>query len=240
MAKYYEAASEARTEPRCFAAARAGLQRLRVGLLLLITSTIAVVNAPAHAETITFIQLNDLHAHLTPHRDLVRSQSGSGSPVAVIETLGGLARIATLIKRIRKESPASVLMNIGDTYHGGVEALYTRGNAIVEPVNALGIDIGVPGNWDFAYGPVTTRLRYSDPDSTLWGLVNKMMFGSEVQAPDYPLLGGNVTQSIWLIDDGEPLLPAYKNNRDRQPARRVHRDYLRYYCPYVTHAGPGV
>jgi 2',3'-cyclic-nucleotide 2'-phosphodiesterase (5'-nucleotidase family) len=34
------------------------------------------------------------------------------------------------------------------------------------------------------------------------------MFGSEVQAPDYPLLGGNVTRSIWLIDDGEPLLPA--------------------------------
>jgi S-sulfosulfanyl-L-cysteine sulfohydrolase len=36
------------------------------------------------------------------------------------------------------------------------------------------------------------------------------MFGSAVQAPDYPLLGGNVTRSIWLIDDGEPLLPATK------------------------------
>ncbi len=185
------APSEARTERRCVAAARAGLRRLKVGLLLLTAPVIALTNGLAHAETITFIQLNDLHAHLTPHRDLVRSQSASGSPVAVIETLGGLARIATLIKKIREESTASVLMNIGDTYHGGVEALYTRGNAIVEPVNALGIDIGVPGNWDFAYGPVTTRLRYSDPDSTLWGLVNKVMFGSEVQAPDYPMLGGS-------------------------------------------------
>jgi hypothetical protein len=37
------------------------------------------------------------------------------------------------------------------------------------------------------------------------------MFGSEVQAPDYPMLGGNVIRSIWLIDDGEPLQPAVRN-----------------------------
>ncbi len=125
------APSEARTERRCVAAARAGLRRLKVGLLLLTAPVIALTNGLAHAETITFIQLNDLHAHLTPHRDLVRSQSASGSPVAVIETLGGL--------------------------------------------------------------------------------VNKVMFGSEVQAPDYPMLGGNVIRSIWLIDDGEPLQPAVRN-----------------------------
>jgi sulfur-oxidizing protein SoxB len=203
-----EAVSKARKKACRLAGAGDGLGRFRVGLPLLIASIIAFSNAPAQAETITFIQLNDLHAHLTPHRDLVRLQSDEGSPVAAVETLGGLARITTLIKKIRKEPTASILMNIGDTYHGGVEALYTRGNAVVAPVNALGIDIGVPGNWDFAYGPVTTRLRYSDADSTLWALVNKMMFDSEVQAPDYPLLGGNVTKSIWLIDDGEPLLPA--------------------------------
>jgi 2',3'-cyclic-nucleotide 2'-phosphodiesterase (5'-nucleotidase family) len=99
-------------------------------------------------------------------------------------------------------------MNIGDTYHGGVEALYTRGNAIVTPVNALNIDIGVPGNWDFAYGPVTTRLRYADDDSALWRLANSIMFDDEVETPTYPLLGGNVKKTAWLIDDDEPLLPA--------------------------------
>ena len=74
---------------------------------------------------------------------------------------GGLARLATLIKKIRSENPNSVLMNIGDTYHGGVEGLFTNGNAIVDPVNALGIDVGVPGNWDYAYGPGVFRLRYA-------------------------------------------------------------------------------
>lgn len=43
-----------------------------------------------------------------------------------------------------------------------MEAFYTNGNAIVDPVNALGIDVGVPGNWNFAYGPIVTRRRYTD------------------------------------------------------------------------------
>jgi 2',3'-cyclic-nucleotide 2'-phosphodiesterase (5'-nucleotidase family) len=66
-----------------------------------------------------------------------------------------------MIKRLRAELPASILMNVGDTYHGGVEALYTQGEAIAPIVNALGIDVGVPGNWDYAYGPQVTRGRYT-------------------------------------------------------------------------------
>ncbi len=52
---------------------------------------------------------------------------------------------------LRAQVP-SLLMNIGDTYHGGVEALYTQGEAVAAAVNALGIDVGMPGNWDYAYG----------------------------------------------------------------------------------------
>ncbi len=124
------------------------------------------IATPGHAHTeaptrtVTLIHLNDLHANLVPHLDLERVESGDGAATAtrVVER-GGIARIATLVGRIRSENPDALLMNVGDTYHGGVEALYTRGNAIVPAVNALGIDVGVPGNWDFAYGAVTTRMR---------------------------------------------------------------------------------
>lgn len=119
--------------------------------------------APSEGVTITFIHFNDLHAHLTPHLDLVPDAApGRTAAKTKIVERGGLARFATLIKRIRAENPHNILMNIGDTYHGGVEAFYTNGNAIVDPVNALGIDVGVPGNWDFAYGPIVTRRRYTD------------------------------------------------------------------------------
>jgi sulfur-oxidizing protein SoxB len=159
-----------------------------VALLLSLCFPLVARAATVEADKVTFIHFNDLHANLIPHRDLVRTQADAGPAIASVETRGGLARIATLVKQIRAKFPNSILMNIGDTYHGGAEAIYTRGNAIVAPVNELNIDIGVPGNWDFAYGPVTTRLRYADDDSTLWRLANSIMFDDEVESPTYPLL----------------------------------------------------
>lgn len=112
---------------------------------------------------ITFIHFNDLHAHLTPHADLVPdAPPGQTSTKTKVVERGGVARLATMVKRIRADNPNSIFMNIGDTYHGGVEAFYTNGNAIVDPVNALNIDVGVMGNWDFAYGPLVTRMRYTN------------------------------------------------------------------------------
>lgn len=147
--------------------------------------------------TISFIHLNDLHAHLTPHAERIKSDDG----IKVVER-GGLARLATLIDSIRQENPNHLLMNIGDTYHGGVEALYTNGNAIVDPVNALNIDVGVPGNWDFAYGPSVTRARYTKNDSVVEGIRD------EIKQPNFPNLAANVTYRFPPNVRGETFLPA--------------------------------
>lgn len=159
----------------------------------------------AAARTISFIHYNDLHAHLVPHLDLIRTENAS-----VPTELGGLARIATMVKRIRSENPNSVLMNIGDTYHGGVEALYTDGNAVVAPMNALGVDIGVPGNWDWAYGPDVTRLRYKGEalDGCPQVAAMALMYGlPDIQRPSFPNLGGNVSYAFPSIKTGKPFLP---------------------------------
>lgn len=165
-----------------------------------------LVAAPARAATVTFLHYNDLHAHLTPHADLVSSTAGQQGAVSHLAERGGLARLATLIKQQRALYPASVLMNIGDTFHGGVEALYTNGNAVVDPVNALGIDIGVPGNWDFAYGPAVTRLRYGTPAATEKRLLQAAA-GMTIKRPAFPNLGGNVTLTVGS-NAGQPLMPA--------------------------------
>lgn len=145
--------------------------------------------------TVTFIHLNDLHAHLTPHTDYVRD--GDGWTIA---ERGGLARIATQINAIRAENPASVLMDIGDTYHGGVEALFTRGNAIVAPVDALEVDVGVPGNWDFAYGPAVTRARYTGQ------LDGYHLDGPVIEGPSFPTLAANITYTSPPPKAGKPFL----------------------------------
>jgi 2',3'-cyclic-nucleotide 2'-phosphodiesterase (5'-nucleotidase family) len=176
--------------------------------LLLHVLTPGLSYSEASTQTLTLIHLNDLHANLVPHADLVRVESVDGAPsTARVEDRGGIARIATLIGRIRSENPDAVLMNIGDTFHGGVEALYTRGNAIVPAVNALGIDVGVPGNWDFAYGAVTTRMRYSAEPSLPARFFNWMFWGDDVDRPNYPNLAANLTQTMPPFAKGDLLIP---------------------------------
>jgi 2',3'-cyclic-nucleotide 2'-phosphodiesterase (5'-nucleotidase family) len=148
------------------------------------------VSVQAAKKTITFMELNDLHAHLVPHLDVVDDGNG-GTKVA---KRGGLTRIATLVKQIRADNPNSVLMNIGDTYHGGAEAFFTIGNAISDPLNSLGIDVGVPGNWDFYYSPAMFRARYGQVDTNQFTdvfTVNVPLMGSdvEIKRPNFVNLG---------------------------------------------------
>ena len=146
--------------------------------------------------TITFIHLNDLHAHLTTHTDLVRYGTKD-----VLEQRGGVARLATIIKRIRKQNPDNVLMNIGDAFHGGAEALFTNGNAIIAPVNALGIDVGVVGNWDYAYGPIVTRSRYGSLKS------RGLFTDGKILRPNYPNLAANLKITLPFFKRGDYLMP---------------------------------
>jgi len=169
------------------------------------------------AVTITFIHHNDLHAHLVPHADVVPDAPlGQPSLKTKVVERGGLARIATLVKRIRSENPHSILMNIGDTYHGGVEALFTQGNAVVDPVNALGIDIGVPGNWDFAYGPLVTRLRYTDLPMAE---VSQMMGSMRERTEERGGIRGRMRKRMQerSMGDMESLMPFGKIKRPNFP-----------------------
>jgi sulfur-oxidizing protein SoxB len=147
------------------------------------------------------MQFDDLHAHLTPHKDLI-AQNGQ----TVVVERGGLARLATLIKKIRAENPNSVLMNIGDTYHGGVEGLYTNGNAAVDPVNALGVDVGVPGNWDYAYGPGVFRLRYATGLSAFQTRMLQAVAGT-VKRPSFTNLAANLTYAAPSMNTGYVMPP---------------------------------
>ena len=93
---------------------------------------------------ITLIHTGEFHGHLIP-RAKVRSDG-----MGLLE--GGLARVATKIKKIRRDADHSLLLHTGDTIQGSAEALYTRGQALVDVVDMLGIDGFAPGNWEFVYG----------------------------------------------------------------------------------------
>lgn len=94
--------------------------------------------------SLSLIQVGDLHGHLTERPHL--REDGRA------ESAGGLARVSSKIKDIRASSPASMLFNVGDTLQGGAEALYTRGQAMVDVLDDWRIDGYTSGNWDFFYG----------------------------------------------------------------------------------------
>ena len=148
-----------------------------VGLAMLVMTLIVMGVAyadfsPAHAGSgeVTFIHMGDLHGHLIPHPN-VRSD-GNG------QSEGGVARIYTLIKDIRRAKPRqTLLVNTGDTLHGGAEALFTQGEAMIKVLNLFEIDAYAPGNWDYVYG-ADKFIEYfaSQPPKANWNPVMSNLY----------------------------------------------------------------
>ena len=93
---------------------------------------------------VTFIHTGDFHGDFVPHPNLRADSTGRQE--------GGLARVYTAISKIRAAHPGAVYVHSGDTISGSAEATFTRGKAIVDVVNAFGVDLFVPGNWEFGFG----------------------------------------------------------------------------------------
>lgn len=113
--------------------------------------------------SVTLIHIGDIHGHLMPRPDLRRDATGKSA--------GGLARMHTRIEEIRKRERNALLMNTGDTIQGSAEALYTRGQALVDVLNLFRIDYFAPGNWDFVYGPARFIELFGGERKGGWGTV---------------------------------------------------------------------
>src|SRR5499425_1902066 len=148
------------------------------------------------ANTVTLIHTGDFHGHLVPRAD-VRGAI-EGRPVG---TAGGLARVATVVKNIRAEAPGALLVNTGDTIQGSAEALYTRGEALVDVVDMLGVDAFAPGNWEFVYGTERFLELFAGPRARArWNTIAANLFYSTAaQDPTTP----------FPAKAGERVLPPY-------------------------------
>lgn len=131
---------------------------------------------------VTIAYINDLHAQLEPHPELFWS-SGTEE---YVRDVGGISRIATLIKQLREERPDEVLfIDGGDTIQGSGPAAWTDGKVVVEPMNALGLDLAIPGNWSVAYGAQAWKERAAEFE--------------------YPVIAANMLDA----ENGKPLFSPY-------------------------------
>ncbi|WP_333832868.1 thiosulfohydrolase SoxB [Rubrimonas sp.] len=100
--------------------------------------------------------------------------------------MGGLDRVATVMKRLRAERPGGVLLlDGGDTWQGSYTSNLTQGADMVAAMNLLAPD-AMTGHWEFTYG--TDRVK------------------ELVESLPFPFLGANIFDAEW----DEPAFEAWR------------------------------
>lgn len=107
--------------------------------------------APA-SKDVRFLHIADMHGQLDTHWEYLPEDR------AHLHRMGGFARIRTALDRERASAPGAVFtLDSGDTFQGSAIAAWTQGEAVVGPLNGLGLDAGTLGNWEVVYGPEALR-----------------------------------------------------------------------------------
>jgi sulfur-oxidizing protein SoxB len=90
--------------------------------------------------------------------------------------VGGIDRMATLVKAIRAERPEALFLDGGDTWQGSYTSYHTQGEDMVRVMNALKTD-AMTAHWEFTWG--TDRVQ------------------ELIEQLDFEFLAGNVMDTEW-------------------------------------------
>lgn len=116
---------------------------------------------------VTIVGFNDMHGKIFSYEATVKVNGEK-----VKEDVGGIARMATVIREIKASDPGNVVaVQMGDTVEGPL-FFFFHGKAELAGINAIPIDIAVPGNHEFDLG--------AD------------VFGEFVKATSFPIICSNL------------------------------------------------
>ncbi len=115
-------------------------------VILAVGSAGLPARALPRARTLTILYFNDIHGHLEPWKPDAKSEA----------TIGGIARIASLVERVRKQNRsrgrATILLQGGDVLQGTPLSAVYQGEPDIECFNLMGVDAMVIGNHEFDFG----------------------------------------------------------------------------------------
>lgn len=118
---------------------------LALGLLMILAVAMPQMNVAAEqtGNKVDIMFVHDTHSHLNAFTTVEGSES---------VTMGGFARIKTLINAQKEKNPNTLLLDAGDFSMGTlVQAVYEEEAAELRSLGALGIDATTFGNHEFDY-----------------------------------------------------------------------------------------
>ena len=144
-----------------------------------------VAGLPPHVTGADFLKLYDI-APGSPEAYALTSED-FGALAATYGKMGGLDRIATIVRRARAERGDEnvLLLDGGDTWQGSYTANKTAGADMIAAMNLIKPD-AMTGHWEFTYG--TDRVKEA------------------IDALPFPFLGSNIFDREW----DEPAFDAWK------------------------------
>lgn len=120
-----------------------------------LTPTIAETVAAPGETLITILHTNDTHSQIDPLPDNDRNPGK-----------GGVARRATLVKKLRSQNPNTLLIDAGDVCQGSPYFNFFKGEVEYKAMSAIGYDVGTLGNHEFDNGvdSLATVLKFANFD----------------------------------------------------------------------------
>ena len=112
---------------------------------------------PSRGETlITILHTNDTHSQIDPVPPNDKLYPGKG----------GVARRATLVKRVRRQNPNTLLIDAGDVFQGTPYFNFYKGEVEYKAMSAIGYDAGTLGNHEFDNGvdSLAAALKFANFD----------------------------------------------------------------------------
>ena len=162
----------------------------------------------AAAPTIPFeiLWTNDTHGYFVPTYHAEYTEVDSYATTAATEgTIGGYARIAAMVKKYKALTPDTVFVDGGDTFDGSPVAQLTQGASVIPILNAMGYDVMVPGNRDFAWNKESFLAVTKGGKTT--GTITNGVTAPGVTSPglNFPIVAANLLDA----DTKLPVFPRY-------------------------------
>ncbi|HQQ78287.1 MAG TPA: bifunctional UDP-sugar hydrolase/5'-nucleotidase [Thermoanaerobaculia bacterium] len=181
--------------------------------LLVFTFIGSSSSAAADRVVVTILQTTDLHGHLLPW-DYLRAQPADD----------GLARVATRVEAIRRESPNVLLLDAGDTIQGTpIEFLHAKDpskgpDPMAEAMSAMRYDAMSVGNHEFNFGLAVLRKAQKESSFPWLSSNTRNVADGSAAFPEYVVrtVGGI---RIGILGLTTPNIPNWEPARNRPGLR---------------------